>query len=150
MKIREALKTRRLYIEAAPLIYYVEENPAYIERMDAIIELIDANSVEVISSVLTLTEVLNQPIRQERQDIERKYRAILLRSRSFTLLPIDAETAEVAARLRARYNMRTPDALHVASALQANCGGFLTNDKTLKRVTEIRIVLLDELELEDA
>jgi predicted nucleic acid-binding protein len=39
------------------------------------------------------------------------------------------------------------DALQVAAALNAGCGTFLTNDVTLKRVTELRVLLLDELEL---
>jgi hypothetical protein len=31
-----------LYIETAPLIYYVETNPAHIARMDAIVSAVDA------------------------------------------------------------------------------------------------------------
>jgi hypothetical protein len=43
--------------------------------------------------------------------------------------------AERAAELRARYNLRTPDALQVATALVRRCEAFLTNDARLKRVT---------------
>jgi predicted nucleic acid-binding protein len=51
--------------------------------------------------------------------------------------------------ISARYNLRTPDALHVATAIEAGCEAFLTNDSTLKRVREIRVLPLDELELDD-
>jgi predicted nucleic acid-binding protein len=45
------------------------------------------------------------------------------------------------------YNLTLPDALQVAAALQAQCDGFLTNDSALGRVTELRVLLLNDLEL---
>jgi predicted nucleic acid-binding protein len=51
-----------------------------------------------------------------------------------------------AAELRAKYNLRTADALQVASALSVNCDTFLTNDKQLNRLTELRVLVLDDLE----
>jgi predicted nucleic acid-binding protein len=63
------------------------------------------------------------------------------------LVSIDPETAKVAADLRARYNLRTPDALQLATAIKAGCDAFLTNDATLKKVTELKILVLSELQL---
>lgn len=148
MKIGEALKgIRRLYIETAPLIYYVEENPAYVARMDAIVDAIEHSSIEAVSSVITLTEVLAQPMKLGNASLEQEYRDILLNSEGFRVLPISARIAEAAAGLRARHNLRTPDALHIAAAVDAGCDAFLTNDKDMKRVTEIVVWVLDELEL---
>lgn len=62
-------------------------------------------------------------------------------------MDVTSTIAENAARLRAKYNLRTPDALHVATALQTNCNAFLTNDLGLKRVNEIVVLVLDDLEL---
>ncbi|MBK9715381.1 MAG: PIN domain-containing protein [Kouleothrix sp.] len=61
--------------------------------------------------------------------------------------PIDAVVADQAAELRASYGLRTPDALQIAAALAAGCTAFLTNDARLQRVTELRVLVLDELEL---
>jgi predicted nucleic acid-binding protein len=119
---------QRLYIETAPLIYYVEENPTYVTKMDAIIEAVEHTSTEAVSSVIILTEVLPQPIKLGNTQLEQEYRNILLHSGSFELLPVTAQIAESAAELRARYNLRTPDALHVATAIAAGCDAFLTND----------------------
>ena len=69
---------------------------------------------------------------------------------NFTLLPIDRAVAEIAADVRARYRLRTPDALQVAAALSAGCEALVTNDTTLSRVTAppvFRVLVLDELEL---
>jgi len=43
--------------------------------------------------------------------------------------------------------LRTPDALQIATALNAGCTAFLTNDFRLQLVTEIRVLVLDEMEL---
>ncbi len=63
------------------------------------------------------------------------------------LLPITTGIAELAADLRARYNLRTPDALHVAAAIDGGCDAFLTNDVDIRHVKEIKVLVLDELEL---
>ena len=92
--------------------------------------------------------MLPQPIKLGNTQLEQEYRNILLHSGSFELLPITAQIAESAAVLRAHYNLRTPDALHIATAIAAGCDAFLTNDAGVKRVAEIAILVLDELELE--
>jgi predicted nucleic acid-binding protein len=72
---------------------------------------------------------------------------LLSSSSDFQTLPITSDIAEQAASLRARYGLRTPDALQIATALAADCGAFVTNDARLQRVTELRVLVLDELEL---
>jgi predicted nucleic acid-binding protein len=53
-----------------------------------------------------------------------------------------------AAELRARYNLSLTDAFQIAVALQSGCDAFLTNDMTLKRVSELSVVVLEEMEAE--
>jgi predicted nucleic acid-binding protein len=147
MKIGEVLKaTQRLYIETTPLIYYVEVNPAYIARMDAIITAVENGAPLAYSAVLTLTEVLVHPLREGNDTLKRQYRYILVNNKDLQLLPITTRIAEAAADLRARYNLRTPDALHVATAIDVGCDAFLTNDVAIKRVAEITVLVLDELD----
>lgn len=149
MKLADALKgIQRLYIETAPLIYYVEEHPTYISRMDAIIEAVDTLNLKVVSSVIILTEVLNQPLKTGNKKLEQEYRDILINSGNYQLVPINAQIAEIAAGLRAKHGLRTPDALHVATAIHRRCDAFLTNDTGIKRINELPILILDELEVE--
>ena len=115
--------------------------------MDAIVAHIENSSVQAISSAISLTEVLTHPLRLGKTELEQEYRDILLNSDTFQLIPVTTLTAESAARLRAAYNLRTPDALHVASAIEAGCDIFLTNDLGLRRVKELHVLVLDELEL---
>lgn len=102
---------------------------------------------EGITSVITLTEVLIHPLRRGDATLQQQYSDLLINAANFRTLPIDVKTATSAADLRARYNLRTPDALQVASALSADCNAFLTDDPAFKRVAEIRVLVLDDLEL---
>lgn len=81
---------------------------------------------------------------------ERAYRTLLQHTVPVTLVPVSAAIAEYGAEMRSEYNLRTPDALHVASAVDTGCDAFLTNDLTLRRVTRLRVLVLDELEVGEA
>jgi len=149
LKISTALKgVSRLGIETAPFIYFVERHPTYLPKVRDIFRQIDQGKFEGVSSMITLVEVLTQPLKMGNSTLEMEYRNILMRSRHFSLLPISVGIAERAAQLRAHYNLKTPDALQVFAAIDAQCDAFLTNDLGLKRVQEINVLLLDELELD--
>jgi predicted nucleic acid-binding protein len=94
-----------------------------------------------------LSEVLVHPLRRGDTRLEQEYRDLLLRSDHFATHSIDPASAARAAQLRASYGLRTPDALQLAAALAAKCEAFLTNDAALQRVTELRVRVLDDLEL---
>jgi predicted nucleic acid-binding protein len=79
--------------------------------------------------------------------LQQQYQELFLNSQGFETQNINPDTAILAADLRARYNLRTPDALQIATALQSGCQAFLTNDTTLKRVTELTVLVLSEIEL---
>jgi predicted nucleic acid-binding protein len=147
VKISDVMPTlSSLCIETAPFIYLVENHPSYVGRMRSIIQYIDDGAVAGFSSTVTLTEVLTQPLKMKNSRLVNMYRDILVQSRNFTLVAINTAVAERAADLRARYNLKTPDALQIAVALHAGCDAFLSNDLGLKRVTEVHVLILDELE----
>lgn len=58
---------------------------------------------------------------------------------------VDIKMSDMASDLRARYNIRTPDAIQVATTILAGAGTFLTNDESLKRVKEIKVSLLEDM-----
>jgi predicted nucleic acid-binding protein len=148
IRLDEALAgVKVLGFDTSPFIYFIERHPGYLDVVREVIRRVNGGAVTGYSSVVTLIEVLTQPKRLGNLAIEREYRDLLLHSRHFELIGIDTPMAELAAALRARYALRTPDALQIAAALHVGCQAFLTNDLTLKRVTDIKVLLLDELEL---
>ena len=137
----------RIGFDTSPIIYFVEASPAYDSIVTDIFQRIDGGQVFGITSSISICEVLIAPIRDGNDELHAAYKDLLINSSHFETTPITADTAELAALLRARYKLRTPDALQIASAIESNCEVFLTNDLALKRVTEIRVLVLDELEL---
>ncbi len=122
-------------LDTSPFIYFVEQNPQYVNVMREVFNRITNNDFRACSSVITLTEVLVQPLRKKNQKLSDNYRDLLFNGANFRLFPLTAAIAERAAELRAAYNLRTPDALQIATALENNCDAFLCNDNGLKRVT---------------
>lgn len=134
-------------IDTSPFIYFVERNPKYLPIMREIFRRITAGDFTACTSVMTVTEVLVIPFRKSEQKLAEDYKNLLFNGINFQTYSINPETAETAARIRAKHNLRTPDALQIATALENNCQAFLCNDRELSRVTDLRILLLDELEL---
>ena len=85
------------------------------------------------------------PLRNGNAQYANAFRSLILGTAGIDAVSLTAAIAEHAADLRARYNLRTPDAVQVATALHSGCDAFLTNDRDLRRVTEIPILVLDEL-----
>lgn len=136
-----------LGLDTAPVIYFVEAHPQYDARVTAVFQRIASGTLAGITSIITLSEVLVQPLVHQHADLVQEYRDLLLNSAGFQTLAIEAAVAELAAALRAEYRIRLPDALQIAAALAAGCQAFLTNDLALRRVTALRVLVLDELEL---
>jgi len=136
----------RLGFDTSPIIYLIEVHPAYDALVTEIFRRIDQGGMVGFTSTITLTEVLTLPVKQGDRDLQIEYCDLLLHSANFSMLSVNAEIAELAAKLRAQYGLRTPDALQIAAAKIANCQAFLTNDKDLKIVSDVNVLVLDELE----
>lgn len=136
---------RTLAIDSAPLIYFIERHPVFGPLMMKIADRLDAGTLNLVASTMTMTEVLTQPLRIGRHDIAAAYQRILDGHVGVRLIDLDRSIALRAADLRARYGLRTPDAVQVATALAAMCDAFLTNDGGLVRVKEIPILLISDL-----
>lgn len=146
MKWEDALQgVRRLGLDTAPVIYFVEGNAEFHARCVPFFQAIDDAEIEAFTSAITLPETLAHPLRNNDAVRVAAFRDLLLTTQGITTLPLTVAIAERSARLRADYNLRTPDAAQIATALIANCDAFLTNDEKLKRVNEIRVIIVGEL-----
>ena len=126
------------------ILYFIEEHRNYREIIRPIFVEIDAGNIEAITSTITLLEVLVHPIRMGDQVLVEKYREILLSSDGLTTFEMLHEVSELAARLRAKYIIRTPDAIQIAVGILYHASFFLTNDPNLRKVSEIKVLVLDD------
>jgi uncharacterized protein len=130
----------RLYIDAEPIIYFVEGVSGLAEQVDA---RLSAPGVEVLSSDLTRMECRVKPLRDGNTDLLIDFDRFFSDSVA-EIVSLTREVVDRATELRATYRVRTPDALHLAAAIVGGCSTFLTNDHRLSQVQGIRIEVLSE------
>ena len=147
MKLSEALAgVTRLGLDTAPLIYFIEQHPRFGPMLSPVFQSMADGTRLGITTVITLVEVLTLPLERGDTSLADAYRAVLMSGDELLLLPVERETAELGAALRAKHGLRTPDALQVAAALNVGCEAFLTNDKALQKVDGLRVLVLDDFD----
>jgi predicted nucleic acid-binding protein len=127
-------------VDTMLFVYHFEGNERFGEAAGRLLQAAEDGRCRLVASVLALLETLVVPKRLGRDDLCRRYRELFQSFPNLTLAPIDAETAETAADLRARHGLRTPDALHLATAVRAGAAAFVSADSRLGKVTEIEIL----------
>ena len=133
-----------IYLDAVAVIYSVENVQPYSELLYPLWQSAAVGRVRLIGSELLLLETLVKPIREKDFVLERAFRSILLSS-DLELVPISQQILDQAARVRAASSIKTPDSIHAATALSAQCNAFLTNDKGFSRVAGLPIQVLDSI-----
>ncbi|MBW6512265.1 MAG: type II toxin-antitoxin system VapC family toxin [Desulfuromonadaceae bacterium] len=123
-------------LDTCVLVYYLERHPNYFKRVADLFEKIEAGEYQAVVSMLALTELLVPLYRAGRGQDAIKLIRTLQNFPNLHLVPIAESTAAGAARYRADYGLKTPDALHLASATHANATIFYTNDHGFKKVDE--------------
>lgn len=149
----EWLESRRgqvVGLDTAPLIYFIEEHPVYLSTVVSFFQAVSKNELQVVTSTISLTEVLVRPLRQNDADLARQYREILQNSEGISCVPLSSEIAEEAARLRSENNIRTPDAIQMATAILHGAESFLTNDAGLPSIPNLQLLVLNDLIQEGA
>jgi predicted nucleic acid-binding protein len=123
---------QRIYFDANVFIYVVEAIEPYVSALHPVLTALADLSIEVITSELTLAEVLVKPIGAGDARIQDAYNRFLYRTAGLSTVPVDRDILTEAARLRAAQNIRLADAIHAATARQCACSAMLTNDARLR------------------
>ena len=131
-------------LDTNPFIYLFERHPRYFSLVETLFTYLKSPEIQGITSVITLIETCVQPQRDGRDDLVRIYEQTLLNSQQVHMHNIDVMLAKRAARLRAQYNFRVPDALQLSTALEHEATLFVTNDRRLARITELSVLILDD------
>lgn len=129
-------------VDTAAFIYFIEESPDFLSIVTPLFQDADEGRRELITSAVTLLEVLVVPYRAGDHTLAERYEALLTRSRGIRLIDLTRDQLLSAAQLRAASGVRTPDALQMAAALSARCTAFITNDRRLPSVPGLRIIQL--------
>jgi predicted nucleic acid-binding protein len=129
-----------LVVDTAPIIYWLEGHPRLADRFLPVFDAAESGAATIVISTVTLAEVLAGPLRVPDELLTARYREALTRSPGWQVMPLDVDIAVEAARIRAAYRLRLPDAIQVATAIRASATALVTHDQALRRVRGLQVV----------
>ncbi len=129
-------------VDSSPWIVWIEGDHELLPAVASLFDAVEDGGIRVVSSTIVLLEVLTGAFRRGDDLLARKFEAALSDVEGVALIPVTREIAREAARLRATHGLRTPDAIHIATAIEAQADEFVTMDRRLARVKEISVRVL--------
>jgi len=126
-------------------IYHFEGDNQYSAKIAKLLSEIEKGAVKGITSVVTLSEILIGPLTNNNIDLADEYKNALNSFPHLKIMEINQYAATLAASLKAKYKIKLPDALQIAAGLISGADVFITNDKKLKKIKEIKVITLDKL-----
>jgi predicted nucleic acid-binding protein len=129
-------------LDTVVFIYFIEEHPRYLPIVEPLFHAVAEGRIATVTSSLTMLETLVVPYRVGDLPLAERYEMLLGRSQGLSLIRLDHTLLRAAAQVRARYGVRTPDALQLAAAIIARCSAYVTNDRDLPTIAGLRIVQL--------
>jgi len=137
------VSSKKAFFDSNIFIYLIEENLKYLPWVHNLMDFLETHDYEIITSTLSLGELLTKPYKENRLDLVKKYKELLA---NIEMVELNCEIADSFSKIRAQYSIKTPDAIQLASALHANAQIFISNDEKLLRwdETPCKVHLLKE------
>ena len=139
----EISRVGSLFIDTSIVIYLLEAHAQFGPLARQVVDAYQSGSVSGYTSVVTLTETITKPAALGDQAYVQRCLEFLEQDPGLVLLDITARVAERAGRLRGKYpKLKTADAMQLAAAILVGAEAFVTNDVGLKRVDDVRVIVL--------
>lgn len=139
------ISQQRIALDSSCFIYHIEEKQKYLELTKIIFtELLATGKIRAVASTLIITEILTKPYSLDNHDLALVYKDLITNFPNLALLAPNEQICDYAARLRVNYGFKTPDAIHLATAIESGAKAIIANDRRWRRVGEIKTVLLEE------
>ncbi|MCX7635742.1 MAG: PIN domain-containing protein [Syntrophales bacterium] len=136
---------KTIFLDTAPVIYFIEAHDRFGPLVKQVVEFMNSNRIQAFTSVVTLAEVLPKPVEMGDEELLNKFKTYLKNGPNLALLPITDDIGEGAGVLRGKYpHLKTVDAVQIAAALNTEAEAFLTNDKKLSGIKEIKVIVLSD------
>ncbi len=134
-----------VYVDAQVVIYSVEKHPTYAPLLRLLWAAVLAGTVEAVTSELTVLEALVGPLKSGNAGLVGVFEQFFGLA-GVRLVPVFAAVLRDAAQLRATVpKLKTPDAIHAATAIREGCTQIVTNDYGFRAVTGVPVVILQDV-----
>ena len=124
-------------VDSAPFIYILESHPQFANQFAGLFEAAAAGKLSIALSTVTLAEVLTGPFKAGQTALAKRYEKALS---AYALISVTPSIAALAAQLRAQYRLKLPDAIQLATTLDAGAAAFVTHDRDFSQVTGVAIL----------
>jgi predicted nucleic acid-binding protein len=130
-----------IYVDANVVIRLIEGDATARSPIEARLLPLRGTGRFLLTSRLTRLECRVKPLREGNATLLALYDAFFA-STEVEVAELTAAVVEKATEIRADLNAKTPDALHLATAVMSGASAFLTGDQDLTRCTEVRVEIL--------
>jgi predicted nucleic acid-binding protein len=145
LKLRRAIEKHKIIgIDTAPFIYYIEDVAPYADLVHPVFDRLERHALAAVTSTIALGEILTKPLVEKNFTLADEIKFTIKAFSTLSMVAIDEKLAEAAALIRARHAIRLPDALQIAAAIQGEATLFMTNDKRLKKVDGVEVLVLSD------
>jgi predicted nucleic acid-binding protein len=134
----------KVYIDTPVLIYTLENHPDFYPLLRELWAKFENSQISIATSELIITEALVSPLRSENMILISNYEQLIFHA-GINLIPIDRSILVAATKLRVKYKLKTPDAIHAATAMSIGCNRFITNDKGFRNIAGLPTLILSEI-----
>lgn len=133
-------------VDSVALIYHLDDTRPYSDLTEEVFAAVAGGSPRAVISTVSVAEARVKPFAEGQPARVDAFDRFLLSLPNAVCVAPDYETAKDAARLRARYGLRTPDALLVATTRRQGGQAFLTNDDGLRKLRGegLSVIVLDD------
>jgi predicted nucleic acid-binding protein len=131
-------------VDSQVIICTVEKHPIYAPILRPLWACLQVGTLTAAASELATMEVLVGPLKSGNTALVTRFERFFT-PRDLRLEPVSLAVLRQAATLRATTRLRTPDAIHAATALVLGCPMFLTNDRDFQKVPGLPVTVLDDL-----
>ena len=121
----------RIFWDTNLFVYLLEDKGELTEQVVALRERMVERNDELLTSTLTLCEILVRPVEMGDETLARRYEQSI--TAAATVLPFDRAAAAAFAGIRRDRSIAPPDAIQLACASVAGVDMFITNDLRLSR-----------------
>lgn len=137
-------KSGSVYADTNIFIYHLEAAPHYSALTEIFFDAVEDGKIRAFTSALTILELNVKPYKTHQSARALTHIALLKNLPHFLIRDMTIEIADRAAQIRAKHSLKTPDAIHLATALASSCTLLLGNDTDLNKTEMIEYIHLDE------
>jgi uncharacterized protein len=130
------------YLDTSAIIYLIEGAAGARAQVASLIASAQRDpSGHLVTSRLARLECRVKPIREGDGGLLATYDTFFTRPR-LTVVEVSAAVLDRATDLRARHGFKVPDAIHLASAIEASADAFITGDAALAKCPGMTVALV--------